>query len=92
MSAALHIRMLSVDGDVVPGHVHGGVLVPPAKTNWLVHVTTTRQVPLAVGTDYVLRIDTREGITIEGAATLRRSDGKGHYFVGKHIPADLAGS
>jgi hypothetical protein len=89
MAASLHINSFAVDGTPLPGHVHGGVLVPSAGTQWLVHLTTTRSIELTVGTEYRLQIGTREGVTIDHTAHLRRSDGQAHYFVGVDVPAGL---
>jgi hypothetical protein len=75
-----------IDGVVTPGHVHGGVLFPNRGSGWIVHVTTTREVALTVGTDYALRVETREGIRLDGKASLRRSDGQAHYFTGDAQP------
>jgi hypothetical protein len=89
VAEVLHLRDVTVDGNQVEGHAHGGVLVPPSGQRWLVHLTTTRVLDLAVGESYELLVTTREGQPIHGEATLRRSDGQSHLFVGTEIPAAI---
>lgn len=90
VAQVLHVQEMTVNGARLEGHAHGGVLVPPSGDQWLVHVTTTRVVGLTVGEAYELLVATREGTEVEGTATLRRSDGQSHYFVGSPLPDTLA--
>ena len=89
MAKTLHIATLVVNGERIDGHVHGGVLVPARGSSWHVHASTTRRLPWTVGMTYTLEIHTREGRTITGEASLRRSDGQAHYFVGEAVPSEL---
>lgn len=89
MAHNLHIDTLVVDGELVEGSVRGGVMVPISGDTWIVHAATTRPSDWELGSEHDLRIDAREGLIVEGRATLKRSDGMAHYFVGDEIPEAL---
>jgi hypothetical protein len=79
----LHIERLWVDSTPAPGVVHGGVLVlDDTGSAWHAHAATTQPAEWRSAEEYELRIATMEGLELSGRATVERTDGKAHYFVG----------